>query len=190
MKYPSLLIIILACILFAAPGMAGAQVKPITLNVPHVKQEASQLCWAALVSQVLFQNPTGSRPSQCELANMLNEIKGNYMATCCGNLDRADCNIIATKRDIVSLLTRFGMKAEQVNVPSAPDDVYNYLSSGRVLLVGVRTTATDNHIYLVRGIAWENNQAVLTVNDPYYESSAKVPFSQAQPTWILVIAVG
>ena len=173
-----------------APGSAIAQTGSITLNVPHIKQEASQLCWAALVSQILFQNPAGSRPSQCELVDMVNDIKANGVTNCCGNLNRDDCNITASNRDIIPLRSRFGMKAEMVNVPGTPEEVFNYLKSGRVLLLGVKTTATDNHIYMVRGITWENNQAMLIVNDPYYDSSAKVLFSQAQPTWLLAIAVG
>ena len=189
MKYLTLSLV-LAGLLFAVPGSAGAQAGSITLNVPHVKQEANQLCWAALVSQLLFQNPAGSRPSQCDLVNRLNDIKANGAANCCGNLDQPICNIPADNREMISLLTGFGMKAEMINVPSTPDEVYNYLKSGRVLLLGIKTTANDNHIYMVRGIAWENNQAMLIVNDPYYEASAKVPFSQAQPTWLLAIAVG
>ena len=182
--------LVLAALLLAAPGSAGAQGGSITLNVPHVKQEATQLCWAALVSQLLFQNPAGSRPSQCDLVNMLNEIKGDNAPTCCGNLDRADCNVNANSREMISLMTNFGMKAEMVNVPASPEEVLNYLKSGRVLLVGIKTTPTDNHIYMVRGLVWENNQAMLIVNDSYYETSVKMPFSQAQPTWVQAIAVG
>jgi len=182
--------IILAALMLAAPVSAGAQGGSITLNVPHVKQEAGQLCWAALVSQLLFQNPAGSRPSQCELVNMINDIKGEGAANCCGNLNTPMCNITANNREMISLMTNFGMKSEMINVPTSPEEVFNYLKSGRVLLLGVKTTANDNHIYMVRGISWENNQAMLIVNDPYYETSVKVPFSQTQPTWLLAIVVG
>lgn len=180
----------LAGLLLAAPAPAEARTGSVTLNVPHIQQEASQLCWAALITQVLFQNPAGARPKQCDLVNRLNEIMANGAADCCGNLDRPDCNISATNRDIISLITLFGMKAEQVNVPATPEDVHEYLKSGRVLLVGVRTTPTDNHIYLVRGLVWENDKAMLIINDPYYGASAKTPFTEAQPTWLQAIAVG
>lgn len=189
MKY-LLVSFVAACLLVLIPISAQAQTGSITLNVPHVKQEASQLCWAALVSQLLFQNPAGSRPSQCDLVNKLNDIKNDGAPDCCGNLEQPTCNVTANNQDMISLLTLFGMKAEHVNVPTTPEEVYSYLSSGRVLLLGVRTTPTDNHIYMVRGISWENNAAVLIVNDPYYDSPAKTLFNDAQPTWVKAIAVG
>jgi hypothetical protein len=156
-----------ATILWAAlaaliPTSAGAQTGSVTLNVPHARQEATQLCWAALVSEVLFQNPDGSRPGQCHLVNELNDIKGlNPAGDCCGRLDQEGCNITANYQDIESLLTRFGMKVEKVNVPATPEEVHAYLQSGRVLMLGLQTTPTDNHLYLVRGLNWENGKAVL-----------------------------
>jgi len=185
------LLMILAGFLFAAPASAAARTGSITLNVPHIQQQTSQLCWAALVAQALFQNPDGTRPGQCDLVNMLNELKGRDKSDCCANFDKATCDITANQLEIIALITSFGMKAEQlVTVPSTPEEVYNYLKSGRVLLLGVRTTATDNHMYMVRGISWENNEAVLLVNDPYYEHSAKTSFKEAQPTWVLALVVG
>lgn len=182
-------VLILMLVLAVTPAWGQVPQRNINLNIAHIKQEAKQLCWAALVAQVVNRY-AGLKPRQCDVVNMLNDINRSMPAACCYDISSSGCNITANENDIMSLLNGYGVKAALVSPPATVEEVYEFLSSGRALMLGLRTTATDNHIYLLTGLEWENNEPVLLINDSYYDAPIRVPFREAQPTWIAAIVIG
>ncbi len=162
---------------------------PVALDIPNIEQETNYWCWAALVQQLIAARKIGSPPKQCQLADALNELKGRPASYCCRDLGQPECEVMATHPEITSLIERYGGRSTVVETPDSPEEVYNYLAGGQAILCSVKITPEMNHIYLVRGLSWENGQAMLLINDPATGGpSKKVPFQEARPTWQLTLA--
>jgi len=84
---------------------------------------------------------------------------------------------------VMTLVNRYGGRVDGVQMPDTPEQVHEYLAAGRALAVGLDTGETVGHVILIRGIVWENGEAMLLVNDPIVKQSIKTPFSSSRPSW-------
>jgi len=183
----------IALILSSAPAAAQTRPDPIALDVPNIEQETKYWCWAALVQQIVIARKIGQPPSQCQLVNAVNEKRGRTDADCClaSSSGDSNCDRMADAPEIGELIRSYGTKVEQVKIPARPEEVYDYLISGRVLLCGLKTAGGYHHIYLVRGLSWENGRAMLLVNDPASGGgSLKIDFDEARATWMQTLLIG
>src|SRR5437016_1161349 len=91
----------------ALPGLAG----PVMLDVPYVRQEQTEWCWAAC-SQMVAAFFGNSAVKQCELANFLhNQTK------CCQKPDSNACNQPAQYDDIGNVYTQLNINCISQNWP-------------------------------------------------------------------------
>jgi len=176
----------------SAVAQTGAWGKPdpLTINIANIEQKNNYWCWPAIIEQIINWRGMGSSPSQCELVNIANAYKGWQAINCCDDSARAECSRAGTEEEIKNLITLYGGRATNINPPTTAEEIYGHLMAKRVLLMGVEIEGTNNsHLYMVRGISWAGDEAMLTINDPAVSQSQTIKFSDAQNTWFYSLAV-
>ncbi|MDR1045615.1 MAG: hypothetical protein LBP33_10935 [Candidatus Adiutrix sp.] len=174
--------------LAAAPALAWGEPDPITLAIPHFEQEGNNWCWAALVQQSIAWRGLGE-PYQCQIVGMANAARELMPFDCCANQADSNCNRTGTVPEIRSLIQAYGGRAESVSPPGTPEELHSYLRNQKALICGVRVDAVNNHIYLVKGLYWENGRAMLLINDPAFPAPRRESFDEARATWVETLAV-
>lgn len=163
---------------------------PIIIDIANTEQETNYWCWPALVQQIINWRGMGRGPSQCEIVNITNAYKGWQGINCCDNPSLKECSRLGEAAEIKNLISLYGGRAMDIDVPTTPEEIYSYLMAKQVLLVGVEISGTNNkHLYMIRGLAWEGEEAILTINDPAVGQSQTLKFSEAQNTWFYALAV-
>ncbi len=180
-----------ACLMLTG-GAAGASIlfnpKPIDLGVANVRQEDPKWCWAAVIQQILAWRGGGSSLSQCQVVNQaLNDQGRNGMDCCQEGPDSEICSRAGTNLEVLSLITRLGGRVDGIMPPDTPEQLYEHLKAGRVVIAGVKGPGGLNHAYVIRGMVWEDGQAMLLINDPALNEPVSRPFREARPTWILTM---
>ena len=191
------LLVILIVISFAASSaMAGIifQPKPVMLEIENVTQEHENWCWAAIVQQLTAGYGGPAPLSQCQLVNEANADQGVMGQDCCQEnpeelSEDSLCSRFANQFELVTLINRHGGWVYGVALPNSPEEVREYLEAGQALIVGIKIDQDRYHAYLVRGISWEGEQAMLTINDPAKSGSQTVPYDQVRPEWIMTQVV-
>ena len=189
MKKNSFISIALAAVLFiSSPAQAVVALDPVDLNIANIEQETNYWCWVTLPLQLLSRSYIGKGLSQCSLVNTANFKLGVGVGVdCCLTPENKACSRMGNREEIMGLVTHYGGQIENVPVPKTAEEVYQILRSGRYLLVGFERMPGLNHIYLVRGMFWENGVTMLHVNDPATAATQVIPFNQAHPTWAEVL---
>lgn len=168
--------------------MAQYNPDPINLGFVNVEQENKYWCWAALVQQVLKPRSYGMPPSQCQIVNMANEEQGINGLNCCANPEDKRCSRLGSFVEMREIINRYGGEMKRVDLPETPEDVYALISEGWALIAQVKIE-DYMHIYLIDGIGWRGEEAVLNINDPAKPGRQHIPFAQSRPAWVATVAV-
>lgn len=180
-----LLALVLLLVLPASAMAAWGKPDPEIINIPNEEQETNFWCWPALIRQIINWRGLGEAPSQCELVNTANAYKGSTTVNCCQEPDNAACSRLGDENELKNLVSLYGGQITDVPVPTTPEEIYDYLMSKKVLLMQVQFTGTNqDHLYMIRGISWEGDEAMLVLNDPAVSQTQTVKFSEFQKTWM------
>ena len=175
----------------AYPALAQYHPDPLDLNIPNVEQETNNWCWAAVLVQILDRYSYGDTPSQCDLVNTANIERGDGSVDCCVNPSDPVCDRLGGNGDEMSFfLGRYGVPYEVIEAPATPEAVYEYLNAGKALMVQILMPEGYNHLFLVTGIYWEGDEAILRVNNPAVAERGIASFEKTRPGWRFVIAIG
>jgi|GEM_PF-2910911 hypothetical protein len=202
---------LLIFLVFTGPAPAQFYPDPVDLDIKNEEQKIEEWFWPALIRQVLLKHGPQS-PSQCQIMSLALADQGGLAPNpdCCLSLEQnqnPDQNQESNqdpdpdqKQDIckrpldhtaaIKIIEQFGLKAEVVPKPANADQIYEYLSNGRALLVGFRIAKDKRHAYLVRGISWtEEGQPMLKINDPHVIEPFQASFAEEARGWQTVIAI-
>lgn len=178
------------------PGMAGAQTgvwgkpDPVIINIDNEEQKTNYWCWPALIRQIINWRGMGQAPSQCEIVNIANAYKGWQGINCCEDPNREECARLGDEGELKNLVALYGGRVTDIEVPTTPEEIYNNLVSRKLLLMLVEFSGTTNkHLYMIRGISWDGDEAMLVINDPAVSQSQTVKFSEFKDTWFQAFAV-
>jgi hypothetical protein len=141
------------------PALGGA-----ALNVPEIKQEQTQWCWAACAQMVLRFYGNGA-VRQCEFANWLFGQSG-----CCQAPGTSLCNRPCQVTDVVRVYAAWAKTCSYVPSNVAFATLQAEINAGRPVEVGYRWNGGGGHVAIV--CAWDINATgpFLRVNDPWYGS--------------------
>lgn len=169
---------------------AWGQPDPVIINIANEEQETNTWYWPALLQQIINWRGIGQAPAQCDLVDTANAYKGLTGINCCQDPGLPNCSRQADENELNSLISLYGGQMSEVTVPAAPQEIYNYLMAGKVLLMQVEISGTNvKHFYMIRGLAWDGEEAMLTINDPAVPQSQTVKFSDFQNTWMRAFTV-
>jgi hypothetical protein len=141
------------------------------LNVPRIRQEQTEWCWAAAADMVLdfYGQPV---VTQCDLANNL--FPGQ---NCCANPGGAACNQGVEVRDIRRLYILRNLTATRISRSVSFRRLRNEIDAGRPIEVAFFWSGGGGHVAIVRGYREDNQGRFLYVNDPLDQYQvAEVPF--------------
>lgn len=196
----------------AAQDLGWTRPDPVSINIPNVVQENDYWCWAALINQLINWRGLGQAPSQCEIVNIANTYKGWQSINCCEDSARPECSRFGDENELKNIVSLYGGTVRDVASPQTPEEIYGYLTNRQVLLMlveyevaagpegaagadgaegaagteGAESAEGNKHLYMVRGLDWEGEEAMLLVNDPAVAESQRFKFSEAKETWIRV----
>lgn len=140
----------------AVPGAAPAS---ISLNVPFIKQEQNQWCWAACTQMIAeFLGKTGVK--QCELANFL-----HGQTDCCQHPGSERCNQPCPYQRVVAVYKKVGIKAKFDNHAEHLLVIQRELAAGRPFEVGLLWYGGGGHVVIVHGM---DDNGLYAVNDPWF----------------------
>jgi hypothetical protein len=144
-------------------GTALAAFTPIMLDVPYVRQEQDEWCWAAC-SQMVAGYLGNPDVKQCELANFL-----HGQTDCCAKPGSLRCNQPSPYEGIGLVYQHL-----QINCVSEPHAetvqvMVRELNARRPVEVGYLWSAGGGHVAIVRGVT---AQGLFAVNDPWFGTGA------------------
>ena len=75
--------------------------------------------------------------------------------------------------------------------PAGPGPVYQTLSNGNAIIMGVQSSPYSGHVVVIRGMSCYGPNPILHINDPmgWPMLSQPVPFMQILPYWSTAIVV-
>lgn len=171
-----------------APAQAWLHPDPVDLGLANIEQQTNYWCWASVTLQALSRNFLAQNLTQCQIVNTANAAKGQGTGIdCCRNPDDEACSRLADLEEMLALIRHFGGRADLVALPETPEDIYEILISGRPVLAGFERVPNANHIYLIQGIFWQGDEAMLKINDPATAAPRTISFKEAQPTWLVTV---
>jgi hypothetical protein len=163
---------------------------PIDLGIPNISQETPVWCWAAVAQQIINAKVGPNRtPPQCALVALAN---GAAPAFCCGGYNPM-CVRTGSLSQIAALIRNFGGQLSSYAAPTDPISLYRTLSSGRPVILHVRSSFSSTHVVVLRGMSFTPTpfgvQAILHINDPLAYFTQPVAFSQLAAIWIDALVV-
>lgn len=137
------------------PPTLGAK----TLNVPWIKQEQTQWCWAACADMVLhyYGNAT---VRQCDLANWLFGL-----TACCQAPGTSLCNRPCQIADVCRVYNAWSIRCYSASGTVSFGALQFEIDNDRPVESGIAWNGGGGHVVIVRG--WYDNSRVY-VNDPWY----------------------
>lgn len=180
MNTSRILLVALIAAVFVVP--ARAQVPPpIDLGVINIPQQTPVWCWAAVVEQVVRWRSGGSGPSQCQIVSAANGFPAEH---CCGPAVGAPiCLRPGGVQEMQQALFSLVNIRSSVFGPLSWQQLYQFLSLGRPVLVLLHSTPFSGHVVLVRGMFFVPQGPVLIVNDPMAYFSQPVPIQAFYAFW-------
>lgn len=143
-----------------APPLLGAK----SLNVPQIKQEQTQWCWAACADMVLdYYGNAGAR--QCDFVNWL-----FAQSSCCNVPSSSLCNKPCAVGDVCRVYNQWSLNCFNTasSVPFAT--LQSEINAERPTEVGYAWSGGGGHVAIIRGWDFNATGPLLLVNDPYYGS--------------------
>ncbi len=135
------------------------------INVPQIKQEQSNWCWAACAEMILhyYGGTTGTTIQQCEFAD---ELFGR--TECCSEPSSLACNRPCEIRDVSDLYSSQDIHSELVNNPVPFSTLQSEIGDGRPVEVAYfwGDNGGPGHLVIVRGWRIDGNEEFVHVNDP------------------------
>lgn len=158
----------------APPPPLGAAV----LNVPWIKQEQTQWCWAAC-AQMVLRYSGNLTVRQCDFVNWLFGL-----SDCCAAGSTSLCNRPCQVADVCRVYSAFGLRCSYSNGTVSFGGLQFEIDQGRPVEAGLAWTGGGGHVVIVRG--WYDDGKI-HVNDPWYGHGA-IPYSDlvnayGQGTW-------
>lgn len=185
------ILVLIACV-HLIPVLASAQPlpPPVDLAIQNIRQKTPVWCWAAVAQQIVLATRGPQKtPSQCALVAMANGVPPGE---CCSRYNPA-CVRTGSIPQIQWLIAQFGGRYSSYAPPTNPMTLYRTLSSGRAIILQLRTGQQSAHVVVVRGMSFlptpNGVQPFLHVNDPMAIFTQPVPFAQIAPIWISAIVV-
>lgn len=146
-----------------APPPLGARV----LNVPWIKQEQTQWCWAACADMVLhYYGNINVR--QCDLANWLFGL-----SDCCSVPSSSLCNRPCQVADVCRVYNAFGLRCYSASGTISQGAIQLEIDQGRPIEPGIAWNGGGGHVVIVRGYY---DDGKIHVNDPWYGHGA-IPYA-------------
>lgn len=133
---------------------------PSLLNIPLIKQEQDQWCWAAVMEMVLRFHGGASDP-QCDLASTAFGLNG-----CCNHPDSSLCNRPLPVMRISSEWSRYGISSSHKSNPVSFAEIMKEIDSKRPLELGLKWTEGGGHAVLLIGYDDESTPKV-HIHDPW-----------------------
>ena len=189
-----------------APGIGTSAVaaepaairQPVSLNVPHVRQQSANWCWLAVAQMVIGYKQWGASPSQCRLLEIGFGYPQNY---CCGWQSRCDRG--GTLEEIGRIVEYYSGRQVFLGPPIEPEELYQVLSNGDVVIArivvppsqGGPTAGPAGHTVVIKGIRWaqgtvsqggQSFQAVvpmILVNDPSQATTVEATYDELARYW-------
>src|SRR5262245_36707139 len=140
---------------------AAAATGAVMLNVPYVRQEQNEWCWAACTQMVAAYMGKGNI-KQCELANFL-----HGQSDCCQHPGSVNCNQPCPLEDIVPVYAHVGISGIGDGHPESLAVMLRELKAKRPVEVGFLWFGGGGHVVIVRGVDAQGNFAV---HDPWFGS--------------------
>ena len=153
------------------------------LNVPMIKQEQTQWCWAGCADMVThyYGNPG---VAQCDFANWLFS-----QSLCCGAPSSSLCNNPCKGTDVSRVYSNWGINSALTSSTVSFSTLDWEISNSRPVEVAYKWTGGGGHVALVIQTGVVNNQQAVRVNDPAYGSGGvlynDLLNAYGQGTWIL-----
>ncbi len=143
------------------------------INVPQIKQEQSNWCWAACTEMILcYYGESGIQ--QCELAN---ELFGK--SECCSNPASPDCNQPCNIEDVSNLYSSKCIHSEFVGKNVAFSKLQSELDADRPIEVFFSWKNKETgHLVIIRGWRIVDTEEFVHVNDPKDKASRIVAYSE------------
>ena len=184
--------VILLSFFLAVPIVVNAQIPPpIDIPVQNIRQETQVWCWVAVAQQIIMytQGPQGT-PPQCALVAIANNA---HPQACCSGYNPM-CVRTGSIPQIQGLIAHFGGRYSGITPPADPMTLYRTLSSGKPIILQVRTGMQSAHVVVLRGMSFMPTQyghvePVLHINDPMAHFTQPVPFSNLIRIWMSAIVV-
>lgn len=135
------------------------------INVPQIKQEQRNWCWAACAEMILYyyRGTAGTPTQQCKFADKL------FCETeCCSEPYSSACNRPCEIRDVSALYSSQGIHSKLVNNPVPFSTLQSEIGDGRPVEVAYfrRDSEEPGHLVIVRGWRIDGNEEFVHVNDP------------------------
>ena len=181
----------MAMTLLLAESPMRAQVpRPVDLPIPNLPQGTEVWCWAAVAQQIINWRVGASRtPEQCALVAIAN---GAHPAFCCGGYNPV-CVRTGTMPQVAGLIAQFGGRTSNYAPPTDPMTLYRTLSSGKPVILQVRSSWVSSHVVVLRGMSFVPTpygvEPLLHINDPLAHFTQPVPFSRLAPLWVDALVV-
>ena len=136
--------------------------KEKTINVPQIKQEQSNWCWAACAEMVL-RYYDDSTVRQCEFANELFN-----RTECCLEPSIPACNRPCEMPDISNLYSRKHIRSEFVDKAISFSKLQSEIDADRPVEVAYfwKDLGKPGHSVIVRGWRIDGQEEFVHVNDP------------------------
>jgi hypothetical protein len=146
-----------------APPPLGARV----LNVPWVKQEQTQWCWAACAWMVthFYGNST---VRQCDFVNWLFGL-----SDCCSAGSTSLCNRACAVADVCRVYNAFGVQCYSGSGTISQGAIQLEIDQSRPFEPGIAWTGGGGHVVIVLGYY---DDGKVHVNDPWYGQGA-IPYA-------------
>jgi len=134
------------------------------LNVPMIKQEQTQWCWAGCADMTLhYYGNSGVR--QCDFANWL-----FGQSACCSVPSSSLCNRGCQVGDVSKVYSNWGIRSTLVNSNVPFGTLSLEVSASRPVEVAYAWNGGGGHVALVVQTDTINGRSVVRVNDPAYGS--------------------
>ena len=132
------------------------------INVPQIKQEQSNWCWAACAEMIL-RYYDGSVIRQCEFAN---ELFGETL--CCLMPSSPDCNRPCRKKDVSRLYSSKHIYSKLVEETIPFSKLRSEINAGCLVEVAYlwENSGGTGHVVIVRGWRIDGKEEFVYVNDP------------------------
>jgi hypothetical protein len=149
------------------------------VQVPYIRQQTANWCWAACVQMVVAAHQYNS-PDQCELANLA--------------FHRNDCCIMPTPApcdqgfsDLCQLFTAMQFNCRSQGVPMLPVEIQDQVRSGRPIIYNIEWpeaehTGVISDIQLAEGI-WQ--VYFLDPDQEFFQTLGRLPYGWVSYDWVL-----
>jgi len=144
--------------------LQGPSLGTKTLNVPQIKQEQTQWCWAGCADMVLhYYGNSGAK--QCEFANFLFS-----QSSCCQTPSGSNCNKPCQVPDVKKVFNKWGIKSSSKSGTVPFSVLRTQIDLGMPVEVAYAWSGGGGHVAIVRGWGKNDKGNFVRVNDPAYGS--------------------